>query len=177
MLRQQLSRNISWWPLSVGWWSREFIFICLLWKFISLATRCTRITSFHGVLSFHLWVFGTCLFLIVSVILLVILHSLPPTSVKVFRSSWWAFHWALRLEKMEFKVIPVTNSKIITDYLSLHLLCLPTLSFCYKIFGAFWFCFSFGCFVTGRRCGLGVLSPLCWFYVLLLPFKLLAVLD
>ena len=29
---------------------------------------------------------------------------------------------------MEFKVIPVTNSKIITEYLSLHLLCLPTLS-------------------------------------------------
>ena len=128
MLRQQLSRNISWWPLSVGWWSREFIFICLLWKFISLATRCTRITSFHGVLSFHLWVFGTCLFIIVSVILLVILHSLPPTSVKVFRSSWWAFHWALRLEKMEFKVIPVTNGDIIISYLSLHLLCLPTLS-------------------------------------------------
>ena len=29
---------------------------------------------------------------------------------------------------MEFKVIPVTNSKIIIEYLSLHLLCLPTLS-------------------------------------------------
>ena len=29
---------------------------------------------------------------------------------------------------MEFKVIPVTNSKIIIEFLSLHLLCLPTLS-------------------------------------------------
>ena len=29
---------------------------------------------------------------------------------------------------MEFKVIPVTNGKIIIEYLSLHLLCLPTLS-------------------------------------------------
>ena len=29
---------------------------------------------------------------------------------------------------MEFKVISVTNSKIIIEYLSLHLLCLPTLS-------------------------------------------------
>ena len=29
---------------------------------------------------------------------------------------------------MEFKVIPVKNSKIIIEYLSLHLLCLPTLS-------------------------------------------------
>ena len=61
-------------------------------------------------------------------ILLVILHSLPPTSVKVSRSSWWAFHLALRLEKMEFKVIPVTNGDIIISYLSLHFLCLPTLS-------------------------------------------------
>ena len=81
VLRQQLSRNISWWPLSVGWWSREFIFICLLWKFITLATRCTRITSSHGVLSFHLWVFCTCLFWIASVILRVILYWPPPISV------------------------------------------------------------------------------------------------
>ena len=29
---------------------------------------------------------------------------------------------------MEFKVIPVTNGDIIISYLSLHLLCLPTLS-------------------------------------------------
>ena len=29
---------------------------------------------------------------------------------------------------MEFKVIPVTNGDIIISYLSLHFLCLPTLS-------------------------------------------------
>ena len=49
----QLLCSISWWLLSVGCSSREFISTCLLWKFTTSTQRCKCITSCHGVFWFY----------------------------------------------------------------------------------------------------------------------------